>query len=111
MYCQCSRFVNLNRIHFSFKMIGLRESDIRMSEEGLNVNSELCSPGGYLEKEKIHLETTEYDTFGSVQFVQLHKEQEAGNCPNYTSANQQAISPSKRRRECMNFININLKLL
>lgn len=71
-----------------------------MSDEGLAVDSELCTSGGDLPKEKIPLEIAEdTDSHGAVEFISLQKSKKC-EIPTYLSSEEEIVSP-KRRRDCM----------
>ena len=84
------------------KNLGIHYSDIRITEEGLNSESELCTRGGYFEKDKSIVESImDFELFGSVEFIKLQLSKGGEETPTYIFESQQRLtSPSKRRRDC-----------
>lgn len=98
------------RIFCIASVSGIHYSDIRITEEGLNSDSELCTRGGYFEKNKALIESImDFELFGSVEFVKLQLSKGGEEFPTFICEGQQKMnSPSKRRRDSS--INESLQL-
>uniref|UniRef100_A0A915NU56 RH2 domain-containing protein n=2 Tax=Meloidogyne TaxID=189290 RepID=A0A915NU56_9BILA len=101
------------RIFCIASVSGIHYSDIRITEEGLNSDSELCTRGGYFEKSKTLIESImDFELFGSVEFIKLQLSTKKGEGEAIQTliweGQQKMTSPSKRRRDSS--INESLQL-
>ncbi|CAK5110774.1 unnamed protein product [Meloidogyne enterolobii] len=101
------------RIFCIASVSGIHYSDIRITEEGLNSDSELCTRGGYFEKSKTLIESImDFELFGSVEFIKLQLSTKKGEGEATQTliweGQQKMTSPSKRRRDSS--INESLQL-
>ncbi|KAF7636892.1 hypothetical protein Mgra_00003631 [Meloidogyne graminicola] len=89
------------RIFCIASVSGIHYSDIRITEEGLTSESELCTRGGYFDKNKALIETfMDFELFGTIEFIKLIKK-EGEEYPTliFESGQKLTTSPSKRRRD------------
>nr|CAD2187080.1 unnamed protein product [Meloidogyne enterolobii] len=103
------------RIFCIASVSGIHYSDIRITEEGLNSDSELCTRGGYFEKSKTLIESImDFELFGSVEFIKFQLSTKNGGGEGEAiqtliwEGQQKMTSPSKRRRDSS--INESLQL-
>uniref|UniRef100_A0A183CLW4 WD_REPEATS_REGION domain-containing protein n=1 Tax=Globodera pallida TaxID=36090 RepID=A0A183CLW4_GLOPA len=74
---------------------GIRERDSRLSDEGMSVDSELCTTGEYLSELQIPLEVAEdVDSLGSVEFIALQKSEDQ-EIPTYSLPDEK-LSPKRK---------------
>ncbi|KAI3413518.1 hypothetical protein GPALN_011008 [Globodera pallida] len=74
---------------------GIRERDSRLSDEGMSVDSELCTTGEYLSELQIPSEVAEdVDSLGSVEFIALQKSEDQ-EIPTYSLPDEK-LSPKRK---------------
>ncbi|KAL3116101.1 hypothetical protein niasHT_007401 [Heterodera trifolii] len=75
---------------------GIRERDSRLSDEGMSVDSELCTSGEYLSTVNVPAELVEeVESLGSIEFVALQKCEEEDQIPTFSPPNEK-LSPKRK---------------